>query len=60
MEGYIFIEKDHPLSFRAKTTEVAMTEYSGNNAWIYNGNNGNMNNNNKSLAYYVRPVTEFH
>ena len=34
-------------------------EYYSNNAFIYNGNTGNVNNNNKYNANSVRPVSEF-
>ena len=34
-------------------------EYNSNNAFIYNGNTGNVNNNNKYYAFAVRPVSEF-
>ena len=56
----ILIEKGLPLSFTATSQEEEISEYSGNNAWNYNGTNGNMNNNNKNNALAVRPVTEFH
>ena len=31
-------------------------EYSANNSFNYNGNNGKLNNNNKNNTYSVRPV----
>ena len=34
-------------------------EYNSNNAFIYNGNTGNVNNNNKYNTNAVRPVSEF-
>lgn len=34
-------------------------EYNSNNAFIYNGNTGNVNNNNKYNTNSVRPVSEF-
>lgn len=37
----------------------ACSEYSANNAWNYNGNNGAINNNNKNNTYQSRPVLEF-
>ena len=33
-------------------------EYSANNSFNYNGNNGKLNNNNKNNTYSVRPVLE--
>lgn len=38
----------------------AVGEYNANNAWLYYGNNGNINNNNKYGSYGVRPVLESH
>lgn len=58
-ERYI-IEKGLPLSFTAMSSVEDLSEYGGNNAWNYNGTNGNMNANNKNNALTVRPVTEFH
>lgn len=36
-----------------------VAEYNGNNAWLFNGNNGRLNNNNKNNSNSVRPVLEF-
>ena len=38
----ILIEKGLPLSFTATSQEEEISEYSGNNAWNYNGTNGNI------------------
>lgn len=38
----------------------AVAEYNANNAWLYYGNNGNINNNNKYNSNGVRPVLESH
>lgn len=38
---------------------MGLCENSSNNAWIYNGTNGNLNNNNKNNSNSVRPITEF-
>ncbi|MCR5646092.1 MAG: hypothetical protein K6F96_06885 [Bacteroidales bacterium] len=35
-------------------------EYNANNSWLYNGNNGCINNNNKYNSLTVRPVRESH
>ncbi len=40
--------------------EEKAPEYSGNNAWYINFNNGNQNNNNKYNGYYLRPVADSH
>jgi len=53
----ILIEKDLPLSFTATSKVEDLSEYSGNNAWNYNGTNGNINANNKNNVNSVRPVT---
>lgn len=53
----ILIEKGLPLSFTATSQEEEISEYSGNNAWNYNGTNGNINANNKNNVNSVRPVT---
>ncbi|MDD4391099.1 MAG: hypothetical protein PHW03_09965 [Eubacteriales bacterium] len=53
----IIIEKGFPLSFTAISQVEEYSEYSGNNAWNYNGANGNMNVNNKNNTYSVRPVS---
>lgn len=53
----ILIEKGFPLSFTATSQEEEISEYSGNNAWNYNGTNGNINANNKNNVNSVRPVT---
>lgn len=53
----ILIEKGLPLSFTATSKVKDLSEYSGNNAWNYNGNNGNINANNKNNVNNVRPVT---
>lgn len=53
----IIIEKGLPLSFTAISSVEKSSEYSGNNAWNYNGANGNMNVNNKNNVYSVRPVS---
>lgn len=37
-----------------------VVEYASNNAWLYNGNNGKLNNNNKYNNRGVRPVLESH
>lgn len=50
------IEKDSRLSFIVKTNMGENIEYSGNNAWLLNFNNGNQNNNNRYNSYYVRAV----
>ena len=39
--------------------ETKSSEYNSNNAFIYNGWNGNVNNNNKFNSYSVRPVSDF-
>lgn len=36
-----------------------VTEYNGNNAWLYYGTNGKLNNNNKNNSNTVRPALEF-
>ena len=36
----------------------AVGEYNGNNAWLYNPDNGALNNNNKYNSYQVRPLLE--
>ena len=41
------------------SAETKSGEYSSNNAIIFNGNNGNLNNNNKYNSNSVRPVTDF-
>lgn len=41
------------------SAETKSGEYSSNNAFIFNGNNGNLNNNNKYNSNSVCPVTEF-
>lgn len=38
----------------------SVQEYNANNAWYYNGNNGNINNNNKQNSITVRPVLELY
>lgn len=38
----------------------SVQEYNANNAWYYNGNNGNVNNNNKQNSITVRPVLELY
>ena len=38
----------------------SVAENSNNNAWLYNGNNGCVNNNNKYNSNSVRPVLESH
>lgn len=38
----------------------SVAEYNANNAWLYNGNNGCVNNNNKYNSNSVRPVLESH
>ena len=53
----ILIEKGLPLSFTATSQEEEISEYSGNNAWNYNGTNGNINANNKNNVNSVRTVT---
>lgn len=40
--------------------EEKAPEYSGNNAWYINFNNGNQNNNNKYNGNYLRPVADSH
>lgn len=37
----------------------SVAEYNANNAWLYNGNNGKLNNNNKYNTLSVRPVLEY-
>lgn len=54
-----FFEKGRTLSLRAKTTDAVISQYSGNNAWNYNGTNGNMNANNKNNSNSVRATLEF-
>lgn len=54
-----FFEKGHTLSLRAKTIDVVILQYSGYNAWNYNGTNGNMNANNKNNSNSVRATLEF-
>lgn len=54
-----YFEKDFPLSFTAISQAEATSEYGGNNAFNYNGTNGNMNANNKNNVNSVRPVSEF-
>lgn len=55
----IFLEEDCILSFIVKTI-MQDCEYNSNNAWIYNGNNGNFNgNNNKNNSNNCRIVSEF-
>ena len=41
------------------SAETKSGEYSSNNAFIFNGNNGELNNNNKYNSNSVRPVTDF-
>lgn len=53
----ILIEKGPSLSFTAILIGGEYSEYSGNNAWNYNGNNGNVNVNNKNNTNTVRPVS---
>ena len=36
-----------------------VAEYNSNNAWLYNGDNGRLNNNNKQNSNTVRPVLDF-
>lgn len=36
-----------------------VSEYNANNAWLYNGINGRLNNNNKNNTNAVRPVLDF-
>lgn len=38
---------------------MSCTEYNRNNSWLYNGNNGNANNNNRMNSYSVRASLEF-
>ena len=40
-------------------TAVRLFEWSANNAWKLNLNDGNLNNNNKKNTYRVRPVCEY-
>lgn len=47
------------LSFIVIPTMQKTGEYNSNNAFIYNGNTGNVNNNNKYNTNAVRPVSEF-
>lgn len=61
MESNFFFEKDCRLSFIVKNkTLAANTENNSNNGWKYNGNNGNINANNKFNANSCRPLIEFH
>lgn len=54
-----YFEKVVSLSFIVMSAETKSGEYSSNNAFIFNGNNGNLNNNNKYNSNSVRPVTDF-
>ena len=42
-----YFEKVVSLSFIVMSAETKSGEYSSNNAFIFNGNNGELNNNNK-------------
>ena len=55
----IFLEKVALLPYAAISSRAKLCEYSNLNAFIFNGNNGNVNNNNKDNANSVRPVSEF-
>ena len=43
-----------------KGKQGLVAEYNANNAWLYNGNNGCVNNNNKYNSNTVRPVLASH
>lgn len=51
-------EKVAALSFRAISKAAKIGEYNSNNAFIFNGNNGKLNNNNKYNTNTVRPVSD--
>lgn len=54
-----FLEKVVLLPNVVISTRAKYCEYSSSNGFIFNGNNGNVNNNNKYNSYAVRPVSEF-